>query len=495
MQVQKRHFAALALALLLAGTAVRGLAQETAAATPVAAPAAAQTAESGMTDAAQRIYQRFGAAVYQVQVIDRASGKKAAIGSGFQLDGNGLLATNYHVVADVIQQPENNRLEFLHEDGTRGNLQLLAVDVINDLALLRMEKPGPVTVELGTSDLRKGTRLFSLGNPHDIGFTIVEGIHNGFASDSFHDKIHFSGAINEGMSGGPTLSADGRVVGINVMTGGNQIGFLVPVEKLKALVSKEAAAKIAPGEYIKHAHDDIEQQLVASQAEIMRGMLDPKYSWESVNFGPLKLPGRLHNAMKCWGAPAHEDKDPYRHFWQTCYNEDSIYLNENFDTGVYYTRYDLIEAKDDLWLPRFYTYYEDQYAQAVDSSNGGEGDVTNFTCNDGFVDQAGHRFKTSFCIRQYEKYHELYDAHLYMAMVDGGRTGMIVVANALGVTRDNALAFAKRFLHEIGPRDDGNSDAEVPAEIEQGTPVSPEQTMAQPDPDTAPQAAPQEVTP
>lgn len=407
-----------------------------------------------LTDAAQRMYQNYGPAVYQVQVIDQASNKKAAIGSGFQLDDTGLMATNYHVVAETIKRPGNNRLEFLHEDGSRGLLQLLAVDVVNDLALLRMDKPGRLSVTPGTSDLQKGTRVFALGNPHDIGFSIVEGTHNGRATETFHDKIHFSGAINQGMSGGPALSADGRVVGINVMTGGNQIGFLVPVEALTALIDKQ---KTTPGgsDFLTRAHADIESQLVASQAAIMTSIMGDAgagRAWDSMGFGPLLLPGRLHPAMKCWGAPQHEDKDPYRYFWSTCYNEDSIYLSDTFETGIYYYRYDLIEADESLWLPRFNSFYESRYAESLEASNAGEGDVSKYVCHDSFIDQAGRRFKASFCTRQYKKYKALYDTQLHLALVDGGRTGLIISVNALGVTKENALAFTTRFLAAIKPR-------------------------------------------
>ena len=423
---------------------------------PATAPTA-QTAAPAMTDAAERMYQDHGAAVYQVQVIDRASGKKAAIGSGFQIDDQGLMATNYHVVSDMINRPANNRLEYLHEDGRRGVLTLVGVDVVNDLALLRMDKPGADHVALGTSNLRKGTRVFALGNPHDIGFTIVEGIHNGMAADTFHDKIHFSGAINQGMSGGPALSTDGRVVGINVMTGGNQIGFLVPVEALAALVQKYRSGNQGEN-FLDRAHADIEAQLDASQSTIIKTIVDPKHTWDRMTFGPLSLPGRLHPALKCWGAPAHEDKDPYTHFWSTCYNEDSLFLSDTFETGVYFYRYDLVTPSPEMWTARFYSFYEGLYSTSIESSNAGEGDVSNFSCKDGFVDQAGHRFKTSYCVRQYTKYPSLFDAHLYMAMVDAPRTGVVITANALGVTRDNAQAFMTRFVSEIAPASDAAPD-------------------------------------
>lgn len=469
MNKQFLAIACSALAVLLAvPVAVQGEVKTAATAHAVTPP---------MTDAAERMYQEHGAAVYQVQVIDKASGKKAAIGSGFQIDAQGLLATNYHVVSDVINRPANNRLEYLHEDGTRGVLTLVGVDVVNDLALLRMDHAGKAFVELGTSALRKGSRVFALGNPHDIGFTIVEGIHNGMAADTFHDKIHFSGAINQGMSGGPALAMDGRVVGINVMTGGNQIGFLVPVEALRTLVTRYHQTQ-DDGDFMARAHGDIEAQLDASQASIIKSIIDPDHAWDRMTFGPLSLPGRIHPALKCWGAPAHEDKDPFTHFWSTCYNEDSLFLSDTFETGVYFYRYDLLTPSADMWTARFYSMYEDLYSSSVDASNAAEGDVSNFTCHDGFVDQAGHRFKTSYCVRQYIKYPSLYDAHLYMAMVDQPRTGVMIDVNALGVTRENAQAFMKYFIGQIAPASAGGQDvSEVVAPATDGPVQQPGRTQ------------------
>ena len=51
--------------------------------------------------------------------------------------------------------------------------------------------------------LPKGERIYAMGNPLDLGFTIVEGTYNGLVDKSYDERIHFSGAINPGMSGGP----------------------------------------------------------------------------------------------------------------------------------------------------------------------------------------------------------------------------------------------------------------------------------------------------
>jgi hypothetical protein len=407
----------------------------------------ARAADIPVTDEAQRIYQQHGDAIYQVQVIDLASGKKNSIGSGFQFSAEGLIATNYHVVAEAVQHPADNRLEYLHDKGERGSLKILTADVVHDIAILQMEKPGKNFLSLGTSSLPKGSRLFSLGNPHDIGFTIIEGTYNGLSRESFVDKIHFSGSLNPGMSGGPALDHKGRVIGINVLTAGNQISFLVPVEYLNTL--KDALARDAVNiDFPTHAAEIIGKQLQDSQQANMALLLNKE--WEKVPFGTLSVPGRIHDVFKCWGGPAHQEKDPYLYFRSTCSTQDRLFLQEGFTTGTYTYRYDLINGKDDMNLARFYTFYEREYASPIDPlSTAGENDVTNFTCDSGFVDMAAGRWKSSFCVRQYKKYPGIYDMQFYMALVGAGRTGVMITVSAAGVSKDNALAFAGRFMNNI----------------------------------------------
>ena len=62
-------------------------------------------------------------------------------------------------------------------------------------------------------DVAHGARLYSIGNPHDLGISIVEGTHNGLLRHTLYPRIHFTGPINPGMSGGPTITPEGAVVG------------------------------------------------------------------------------------------------------------------------------------------------------------------------------------------------------------------------------------------------------------------------------------------
>jgi hypothetical protein len=350
-------------------------------------------------------------------------------------------------VAEALQRSGSNRIEFLHDKGEKGTLKVLIADVVHDLAIVRMDKPGKTWLTLGTSKLPKGSKLFSLGNPHDLGFTIIEGTFNGLSKDSFVDQIHFSGAINPGMSGGPALGHDGAVVGINVATAGNEISFLVPVEPLQKL--REDYLHQPPGyDFVSHVDEQIGQQLLASQERNIGLLL--KGTWESVPFGPLRVPGRAHDALKCWGGADHKEKDPYRAYFSVCSTQDRMFLDDDFRTGLIFFRYNSITGKDNLNLTRFYDFYQKQFESSDDEfQNAKEGDATNFDCNSRFVDLAGHRWKSGFCVRQYIKYPAIFDLYLTLAMVGAGKEGFTATLAAEGISQPNALELARRFMSEI----------------------------------------------
>ena len=101
--------------------------------------------------------------------------------------------------------------------GRTGSAELLAIDVIHDLALLRLRGAQgaapieftPLAFRSASAPLAKGERLYSLGNPLDVGFAVAEGIYNGPVERSFLPQIFFGGSLNPGMSGGPAVDDAG----------------------------------------------------------------------------------------------------------------------------------------------------------------------------------------------------------------------------------------------------------------------------------------------
>jgi S1-C subfamily serine protease len=280
-------------------------------------------------DPAEQLYKKYEDRVFQVQVIDLGTDKKTAIGSGFCFSPEGHIATNYHVISRAVMSPEKFRVEYLTARGQTGVLKILAFDVIHDLAVLKADDMLEEFLPLGHSDLANGAKIYSLGNPHDLGMTIVDGIYNGLMEQSMYQKILFSGSLNSGMSGGPALNAKGWVIGVNVATAGNQISFLVPVEFLISLYDDVLANRIPDqSQWIAVIND----QLRANQAVIADKLTES--DWDQKSIGFVTVPAEMHPSVKCWGE-TQEPRDTVVHessFLQ-CATDDWIYVDDALRTG------------------------------------------------------------------------------------------------------------------------------------------------------------------
>ncbi len=413
-----------------------------------AVPAAVAWGQS-ITDEAQAIYESSHLSVAQIQVIDLATGKKTSIGSGFQFTPEGHIATNFHVVSEAVNSPQRFRVESIRHDGVTGPVDVLDIDVIHDLAVIRGRQSSLAHLSLGHSDLSKGTRIYSMGNPFDLGMSIVEGIYNGLMEDSLYKKILFSGSINPGMSGGPALNKAGEVIGINVSTAGNEVSFLVPVEHLEELYARVLATPPAPGHSGVSGprwKGRIEGQLTENQDRYVNRLLGS--AWNTLEVGEAKVPGELLNVFKCWGKSEDKEKDLYNYAFISCSTSDSIFLSSGFSTGSILYKYFWLTSKG-LNPVRFYNLYENHFRVPSPYENAAEDDVTNFQCDNDFVDVGGRDTKVLWCARQYKKFPGLYDIDLSLALVDRNDRGLLVEVVALGIGKTNAVEFARKFLKEI----------------------------------------------
>lgn len=401
-------------------------------------PAGAQS----ITDEAQRIYEVSHPSVVQIQVIDLATGKKTSIGSGFQFTAQGHIATNFHVVSEAVHAPQRFRIESLRHDGAVGLVDLLDIDVVHDLAIVLSRDSGGSALSLGHSQLSKGTRLFAMGNPFDLGMTVMEGIYNGLMEDSFYRKILFSGSLNPGMSGGPAFNREGEVIGVNVSTAGNEVSFLVPVEYLKGLYDNLIQSSGPAPRW----EERIKLQLIANQEDHMKKLLDVK--WETLEVGDARVPGELLNVFKCWGKSEDKESELYNYAYINCATSDEIFLSSSLSTGQVLFQYYWMTSKG-LNPIRFYHLYENHFRYPHPYENAEEDDVTNFRCDNNFVDVNGRDMKVLWCARNYKRYPALYDINLSMALVDRQDRGLLVEVVALGLGKQNAIDFIRKFMKEI----------------------------------------------
>nr|WP_241663784.1 Do family serine endopeptidase [Oecophyllibacter saccharovorans] len=167
-----------------------------------------------------------------------------ARGSGFLISPDGYIVTNNHVVKGAT------RVMVKLDDGTSLPARIVGTDPKTDLALLhvKVSKPLPY-VDLGNSDdAQPGQWVVAVGNPFGLGGTVTAGIISAMGRDlhsgAYNDFIQVDAPINQGNSGGPLITLNGKVIGVNSMimsaNGGGSIGigFAIPSDTVKAVVAQ-----------------------------------------------------------------------------------------------------------------------------------------------------------------------------------------------------------------------------------------------------------------
>ena len=164
-------------------------------------------------------------------------------GSGFVIDKDGHILTNYHVIADARQ------VEVTLHNRKKYKATVVGTDQAHDLAVIQIKAPDVVPAVLGDSrNLQVGQKVYAIGNPFGLAGTMTRGIVSSIRpvrepnGATIGDAIQTDAAINPGNSGGPLMNWHGEVIGINTMilsqVGQNAgIGFAIPINTAKAVLN------------------------------------------------------------------------------------------------------------------------------------------------------------------------------------------------------------------------------------------------------------------
>jgi serine protease Do len=397
------------------------------------------------SSSAQRLYASAKVDLLQLRSLLKNGRTQATVGSGFVVGDSNLVVTNYHVMSQIALEPETYVGEYVATDGARGPVQLLAVDVLHDLAVVRVDRSGHgvFSIPQELPQLTQGQYLYSLGNPLDLGFAISEGAYNGVISRSFYQQLMFTGPINAGMSGGPSVTVDRHVAGVNVSKrlDGELVSFLVPIEYVRDLLNKVATQSTPPKDFKLI----VGQQLMQHQAMMVERLASTPFNVKAL--GEYRVPVWESDQMRCWGWSNAKQNKPYLIDQTNCAMEAGIFVSDQLQTGQVSIRHKLLRGHD-LGPLQFSTL---QVKNFKDQNFGGDKDLgfTSPQCVEQFVANQHLPMRAVLCVRAYRKFSDLYEFGLLTATTDASRMSLQTRVDVDGVSYANGLRLARLFLEAI----------------------------------------------
>jgi serine protease Do len=398
------------------------------------------------SSAAQKVYSAAKADLLQIRMLLRNGRSQSTVGSGFMVGTSNLVLTNYHVVSQMALDPDVYAGEYVDTDGRRGPVELLAVDVLHDLAVVRINRNGTgfFNVPDKLARLTQGQYLYSLGNPLDLGFAISEGSYNGVITRSFYDQLMFTGPINSGMSGGPSVTVSGDVAGVNVSKrrDGELVSFLVPVRYAQELLKKVAAQTAPPKDF----NPLIGQQLLAHQKAMIDRLLDSPLSVKMM--GPYLVPVRESEQVRCWGRSNVKAEASFTADTISCSMESAIYVSDTQQTGHMAMAHQYVRSAS-LDKLRFAVlastlFKVDKLGSSKDTR------LTGPSCTEQFVTTKTVPLRAVTCVRAYRKFAGLYNFTLMTATTDDPKASLQSRVDVSGVSYENGMRTTRAFLEALG---------------------------------------------
>jgi serine protease Do len=251
------------------------------------------------------------------------------------------------------------------------------------------------------------------------------------------------------MSGGPAVSSEGLVVGVNVATrrGGQLVSFLVPAKFADALLRRVRAQEGTP-----NFRADIAQQLGAWRAALYKSFADA--GCHSNALGPYRAPDATAAWFNCWAQTNMGAKPKPRARIDTteCTSDTGVFVADDLNTGVIRIDHSLVTAVE-LNQFQFASALTQQSQPRLLTAGPLRKWYTSERCHDDFV-RAGAGLdhpplRAIWCARAYREFDGLYDVSLVAVTQDDGKEALVSRLSLQAVGYDDAVALGRRFLETV----------------------------------------------
>lgn len=395
---------------------------------------------------AQKLYASVQDDLLQLRILIKNGRAQSSVGSGFLVGNSNLVVTNYHVISRIALEPETYEGEYVDTHKKRGAMQLLAVDVLHDLAIVSIDRKGTGFFKISGQlpALKHGQHLYALGNPLDLGFAISEGAYNGIIRRGVYEQLMFTGPINAGMSGGPCITVDGRLAGVNVSKrrDGELVSFLVPFAHVQTLLKQAVSLQSIP----KKFDEIVGRQLLAHQSVMVNQLLAEPLAIKTL--GKYSVPVRESDQMRCWGESYDKPDRTYTGEQIRCSMESALYVSDKLKTGQVSLHHQLTVSRD-LGALRFAKLTSRIFKKEGLGSNKNR-HITGPSCTEEFLAIRELSLRAVLCVRAYRKFAGLYDFTVLASTTDETLMNLESRMDIKGVSYENGMRISGLFLESFG---------------------------------------------